>query len=97
VPINVAESVLGVTVTVPLLKGSVQIKIPAGASSGRKLRLKGKGITDSKGNQGDFYAVVQIVAPTDLSAKDLEMLRDLGTRLQNPRESALWADHVREG
>lgn len=99
VPITIAEAALGTTVKVPLLKGSAQIKIPpapGGASSGRKLRLKGKGIADSKGHHGDFHAVVQIVAPPHLSEPDLEMLRDLGTRLQNPRESAPWADLVNE-
>lgn len=96
VPINIAEAALGVTVTVPLLTGSAELRIPPGASSGQKLRIKGKGIADSRGSQGDYYAVVQIVAPRDLSKKGQELVGDLARELKNPRESAPWADDLKE-
>ena len=46
---------------VPTPGGTVELKIPAGAAAGRKLRLKGRGIPGS--TPGDFYAVLQIVVP----------------------------------
>jgi curved DNA-binding protein len=91
VPVNIAEATFGAKVTVPLLKGSVEIKVPPGASSGQKLRVKGQGLSNSKGHTGDFYAVVQIVAETDLTPKGRQLLEELAGELQNPRKSAPWS------
>jgi curved DNA-binding protein len=58
-------------VTLPTFEGAVRLGIPAGTQSGRKLRLRGKGMPDLRGGErGDLYAVVKIVLP-DRSA-DLE-------------------------
>lgn len=92
VPITIAEATLGATVRVPLLSGSVDMKIPPGASSGRKLRIKGKGIEDDKGRVGDFYVVVQIVAPESLSEAGREHLNNLAGELKNPRSEGPWTD-----
>ena len=94
VPITLAEAALGTAVTVPLLNGSVQIKVPPGASSGQRLRVPGKGLEDAKGACGDFFAVVQIVAPESLSEQGREQLESLAKELKNPRERAVWADDV---
>lgn len=90
VPITIAEATFGTTVTVPLLSGSVEIKVPPGASSGQKLRVKGKGLTGPKGKTGDFYAVIQIVAPKDLRGRGRELLEELAKDLPDPRASAPW-------
>ncbi len=95
VPITVAEATFGTTVAVPLLKGTVQIKVPPAASSGRKLRVKGRGLTDAKGRRGDFFAVVQITAPEGLSETGRRLLGELAAELKNPRESAPWADDLK--
>ncbi len=55
------EAALGASVEVPTPGGAVEVKIPAGAAAGRKLRLKGRGIPGS--TPGDFYAVLQIALP----------------------------------
>jgi DnaJ-class molecular chaperone len=94
VPVTIAEATFGAAVTVPLLNGSVEIKIPPGASSGQKLRVKGKGLTDSKGRTGDFYAVIQIAADKELSPRGRQLLQELQAELKNPRESAPWADDL---
>ncbi len=94
VPINVAEAAFGASVTVPLLKGSIELKIPPGASSGQKLRVKGKGIQDAEGRSGDYYAVVQIVVDKELSPRATDLLRELDPELKNPRDSAPWAPDV---
>lgn len=61
VPIALAEAVEGTAVTVPTLDGKVTLKVPAGSSSGRKLRLKGKGIVGPP--DGDLYVRLLIVLP----------------------------------
>ncbi|MSR34162.1 MAG: J domain-containing protein [Phycisphaerales bacterium] len=89
VPISIVEATLGAKVSVPLLQGSAEIRIEAGTPSGRKLRLKAKGIQGAQG-VGDFYAVVRIEPPTKLSKEDTDMLRALGERLPSPRAGEPW-------
>ncbi|MEW6300368.1 MAG: J domain-containing protein [Thermodesulfobacteriota bacterium] len=63
-PLTVGEALHGATVTVPTLAGDVKLKIPAGSQSGRKLRLKGRGIADEKtGAVGDLYIRLLIQIP----------------------------------
>jgi curved DNA-binding protein len=95
VPITLSEAGLGATVSVPLLDGTAEMKVPPGASSGRKLRIKGKGITDAKGRKGDFLAVIQIVGPASLSHHGRGLLKELARELKNPRESGPWSDQGR--
>ena len=90
VPISIVEATLGAKVSVPLLQGSAEIRIEAGTPSGRKLRLKAKGIQGAQG-VGDFYAVVRIEPPTTLSKEDAEIMRALGERLTSPRAGEPWA------
>ncbi len=90
VPITISEAALGCSVTVPLLQGTVELKVPAGSSSGQKLRVKGQGIKAPKKAVGDFYAVIQIVAPKSLSEEARVDLEKIGSELQNPRESTPW-------
>ena len=92
VPISLTEAALGTSVEVPLLDGTARVKVPPGTSSGGKLRLKGKGIKAPDGRQGDLYAVIQITVPHTLSDRATELLRELDGELQNPRDSAPWAD-----
>jgi curved DNA-binding protein len=60
-PVSPWEAALGATVAAPTPDGKVEIGVPAASSSGRKLRLKGKGIPGS--TPGDLYAVLEIVTP----------------------------------
>ncbi|MCB0418156.1 MAG: J domain-containing protein [Bdellovibrionaceae bacterium] len=62
--ISFSEAVLGKQLEIPTLDGSVQLKIPAGISSGQRLRLKGKGIAASRnGQRGDQFVEIQIKVP----------------------------------
>ncbi len=95
VPLTISEAVKGTSVTVPLLKeGTVEVKVPPGIASGRKLRVRGKGITDSKGVTGDLYVVVQVVAPAfgTLSPQGQAAIDRLDAELNNPRNAPPWVD-----
>jgi DnaJ-class molecular chaperone len=61
-PVTLAEAVLGAKVEVPTLDGHARITVPSGSSSGRKLRLKGKGVP-ARGGTGDLYVHLKIVLP----------------------------------
>lgn len=89
-PLTPWEAALGATVKVPTLAGEVNLKVPAGTSSGQKLRISKRGMPkfNQEHNQehGDLYAVTQIVVPTDLTDKDRELLQALaGSSTFNPR------------
>ncbi|MCL2423606.1 MAG: DnaJ domain-containing protein, partial [Micrococcales bacterium] len=67
VPVSFDEATLGAQVDVPTLDGStVTVKVPAGTPSGRTLRVKGKGVTTSKG-VGDLLVNIQVVVPRKLT------------------------------
>lgn len=71
------EAALGAEVKLPTLEGSVQVKIPPGSSSGRKIRLRGKGFPEPKGSAGDLYAEIRIVVPKHLSAQERRLFEEL--------------------
>ncbi len=86
VPITPWEAVLGTTVEVPTLEGKVRLKIAPGARAGQKLRLAGKGLPKPGQGQGDLYAVLQIVTPSAVTARERELYEELGRLSRfNPR------------
>jgi DnaJ-class molecular chaperone len=92
VPISIAEAALGASVQLPLLKGSVTVRVPETTSSGAKLRVPAKGITDSSGKSGDFFALISISAPPDLSEENREQLEAMRASLPDPRAGLSWAE-----
>jgi curved DNA-binding protein len=59
------EAALGAELELPTLDGNVLLTVPPGTRGGRKLRLRGRGLANSRGTPGDLYATVHIdVAPT---------------------------------
>jgi DnaJ-class molecular chaperone len=62
-PLTLGEAVLGTQVDVPTLDGTVRLSVPAGTSSGAKLRLRGKGIGRPDGGRGDQLCRVEVVVP----------------------------------
>lgn len=69
VPVTVREATLGAKVEIPTLEGRATLTIPPGTDSGRRLRLKGKGLPDPTGGPaGDLFVTVQIRVPRDLDA-----------------------------
>ena len=66
-PVAPWEAVLGAKVPVQTPGGEAKVTVPAGTSSGRRLRLRGRGLPNPKGKPGDLYAEVRIVVPEHLS------------------------------
>ncbi len=75
-PITVREAVLGASVTVPTPSGSVRLKIPAGAQTGQRLRLKGKGARRRGSGRGDLFVELQVMVP---DRRDEELQKALDT------------------
>lgn len=69
-PITLREAMLGATIDIPTPSGTVALKIPAGTSGGKKLRVKSQGVRDAKGNVGDLYVELQIKLPAGLRDTD---------------------------
>lgn len=91
VPLSLAEAALGAKIDIPTLEGPGRIVVPPGASSGTRLRLRGKGVTPEHGSAGDLYAVVKIEAPRDLSPRARELVEQLDAELrQSPRAGLGW-------
>jgi len=67
VPLSPWEAALGTTITVATIEGNNEIKVPAGVSSGQKLRLKDRGLNVRGGGRGDHYVCLKIVTPKELS------------------------------
>lgn len=91
VPVTFAEAALGATIEVPTLGGEpVRMKVPAGTSSGRVLRLKGRGVGTAKGT-GDLLAKVEVAVPNHLSDAQKEALDAFVTASgdENPRDDLL--------
>jgi curved DNA-binding protein len=72
-PIAPWEAALGASVTVETPGDSVRVQVPAGSSSGRKLRLRGRGLPNPKGAPGDLYAELKIVVPAEPSEAEREL------------------------
>ena len=83
-PVTPWEAALGATVEVPTPSGRVDLKIPPNSTSGRRLRLKGRGIPARE--PGDLYAVLQVVLPRADTEAAREAYREFGASFDfNPR------------
>ncbi|MDH3405102.1 MAG: J domain-containing protein [Acidobacteriota bacterium] len=71
------EAALGGEAEVATLTGSVRVRIPPGSSSGKKIRLAGKGYPLSRGGAGDLIAELRVVVPASLSDEERELYRQL--------------------
>jgi molecular chaperone DnaJ len=76
------RAILGTVATVPTIDGKAEVKVPPGTASGKKLRLRGKGIPDRSGQPGNHYVTVQIDVPGDLDEESKKLLAQLVQRLR---------------
>jgi curved DNA-binding protein len=82
-PIAPWEAALGSSVNVPTPTGTIKLKIPAGSSQGKKLRVKGKGIPAKI--TGDMYVVINIVLPPASNDKARKVYEEMKELNFNPR------------
>jgi len=72
-PVAPWDAALGITREIQALGGTFSIKIPAGMSTGQRLRLKGKGMA----HKGDLYVQIKIVVPNKLNAEEKRLFTEL--------------------
>ena len=85
-PVTLAEAVCGGKVNVPTPKGPVTMSVPANSSSGKVLRLKGRGAPTRQGGHGDLYVTLAVVLPDQPDEKLRRFIEEWsGDRKQNPR------------
>lgn len=85
-PVAPWEAALGATMKVPTPTGSVDLKLPPGSVSGKKMRIKGRGLPGKR--EGDFYVVVDVVLPPAATAEAKKAYEDMAQALAfNPRAS----------
>ena len=81
------RAILGTVATVPTIDGKAEVKVPPGTSSGKKLRLRGKGIPNRSGHPGDHYVTVQIDVPKDLDDDAKKQLVSLVQKLRKREQN----------
>lgn len=102
VPVSFATAVLGGSVDVPTLDGTVILKVPPETQSGSLFRLRGKGVRSVRASGfGDLFCRVQVETPVNLTATQKERLRAFDESIQaensrhNPRARS-WFDGVKQ-
>lgn len=83
-PVSFDQAVLGGKAEVPTVSGTVSMTVPAGVSSGHRLRLKGKGIHPKGGKPGDQFVRIRIVLPDRID----DEMRDLAHKWRDLTEDA---------
>ena len=76
-PVAAWEAALGASVPVDTPGGRVEVKVPTGSSTGRRLRLRGRGMPNPRGQAGDLYAEVKVMVPDRLSDAERELWQQL--------------------
>jgi len=85
-PLAPWEAALGTSVAVDTPGGEATVKVPPGTSSGRRLRLRGRGLPHHGGKAGHLYAEVKIMVPDKLSREERQLFEQLAaTSAFNPR------------
>lgn len=77
VPVTPWDAALGAEVKVPTLDGEQRIKIPGGTSSGRRIRLRGRGFPGRDGARGDLFAEIRITVPETLGDEERRLFEEL--------------------
>ena len=84
-PIGLDEALLGAKVKVPTVDGAVVLSVPKGSTSGKVLRLKGKGFTGKNGERGDQLVTLMIDVPADDAELNQFVQKWSGKGKRNPR------------
>ncbi|MCU1354046.1 MAG: chaperone DnaJ domain protein, partial [Acidimicrobiales bacterium] len=76
-PLAPWEAALGTTVAIDTPGGEAKVNVPPGTSSGKRLRLRGRGLPNPKGTPGDLYAEVRIMVPPELTDEERRLFTEL--------------------
>ncbi len=76
-PVTPWEAALGGQATLQTLDGTVTLKVPAGSSSGRRIRLRGKGFPAANGGFGDLLAEIRVMVPETLTDRQRQLFEQL--------------------
>jgi curved DNA-binding protein len=88
-PVTPWEAALGATVAVTGPGGEAKVKVPPGSSSGRRLRLRGEGLPNPRGDAGDLYAEVRIMVPPHLNRRERTLFEELAAESTfDPRKAS---------
>lgn len=87
VPVTFSEAYLGAEIEIGTIHGPVRTRIPPGSSSGRKFRLRGKGVRNVRtGVFGDHYYTIEVIVPKVVSPAGRELAQRLAELYgENPR------------
>lgn len=86
VPVTFPEAALGTTLRVPTLDGSVALKVPVGTTSGRTLRVRGRGVGKRAGGSGDLLVTLEVAVPQNMSSAARDALHAYAAQqLDDPR------------
>ena len=89
-PITIDEAILGGKVTAPTIDGPVSVTIPKGASSGRILRLRGRGVGRADGGSGDALIELRIMAPSVVDDRLSDFMQEWRkTHAHDPRKAMM--------
>ena len=90
-PISLQEALLGASIEVPVIDGRVAVKLPKGANTGTRLRLKGRGVPQGKNGRGDQYVTLKVALPDPPDPALNRFVEDWAkTRRDNPRQGPEW-------
>jgi DnaJ-class molecular chaperone len=90
-PVTLAEAALGTKVDIPTPQGTVSLQVPAGTSSGTKLRVRGHGVAPKNVPPGDLLAEVQIMLPKTIDEPAKDQIRQFSDRYPlSPRNDLRW-------
>jgi len=82
------QAALGGQAELPTLEETLTVKVPPGSSSGRRIRLRGKGFPGANGERGDLYAELRIVVPESLSERERRLYQELSEVSPSPPRRA---------
>ena len=89
-PITIDEAILGGKVTAPTIDGPVSVTVPKGASSGRVLRLRGRGVVRADGGSGDALIELRIMAPSVVDDRLSDFMQEWRkTHAHDPRKAMM--------
>ena len=76
-PLAPWDAALGTTVAIETPDGEAKVKVPAGTSSGRRLRLRGRGLPNPRGSPGHLFARARVMVPGKLSQEEKRLFSEL--------------------